>query len=200
MAVGARAGVCECACACVFAWTHWRAPTNTPNAPATMPSPQASLLRVPLPDVTRHYVLLAVARMLPCAEAHRALVAAGAEAAVQALLDGGPAAPELADEAAPPPTLVAGSFTRPAAWPDVQSTASKILVDIRKSPPAHAPQCCVCGKRAVDMPGGGPLKRCGGCRGPERWCSKECQRASWLAGHREACTQRKAAAVAPAST
>jgi hypothetical protein len=192
-------------CGAVRVWMHWRlltwsqqpskrARAHQPGSlachRALCPSPQASLLRVPLPDVTRRDVLLAIARMLPCAAAHRALVAAGTEAAVQALLAAGPA-----------------SNVRAAAWTDVEAAASEVLENIRQPPPAavrpagaaEARQCGVCGKHAAAMPGGGPLKRCGGCRGPERWCSTECQRTSWLGGHREACAQRQAAAAAAAA-
>jgi hypothetical protein len=159
-----------------------------------------------LPDQARHYALLAIIRMLACAEAHRALIAAGAEAAVQAMLAAGPAAPQLGDAAAPPPGA-AGPDARTAAWPDVVRAASEVLEDLREPPPADArpaadadaSKCAVCGKRAAAMPGGRPLMRCSGCRGPERWCSKECQRASWLGGHREVCRQRQAAAAASAA-
>jgi hypothetical protein len=134
--------------------------TNPIRAPATATILQASLLRVRLPDRTRSSILLAITRILPCAEAHRALVAAGAEAAVRALLAAGPA-----------------SNRRSAAWRDVEQAASEVLAAIRQPPPpatarptaaADAPQCAVCGKRAADVPGGRPLKRCAGCRGPER--------------------------------
>jgi hypothetical protein len=50
--------------------------------------------------------------------------------------------------------------------------------------------CSACG--AAAPPGAGPLLMCAGCGGPERWCSKECQRASWKAGHREVCKERRA--------
>jgi hypothetical protein len=163
---------------------------------------QASLLRAPLPDGIRHALLSAVARVLPCAEAHRALIAAGAETAVQALLSARPGPPHPTDADEPPPMVLVNA--RPAAWRDVEKAASEALAAIRQPPPgdaapaapADAPRCAACGKRAAGMPGGRPLMRCAGCRGPERWCSKECQRASWLGGHREACVQRQAAAAA----
>jgi hypothetical protein len=166
-----------------------------------------SLLRAPLPNVPRHAALVAIARILPCSSGHRALVAAGAEAAVQALLAAGPAAPRAADGAEPPPMeLGGGYFARPATWADVEEAASEVLEGIRRPPPADGrpaaadgtPQCALCGKLGAAMPGGRPLMCCGGCRGPERWCSKECQRASWLGGHRELCKQRQAAAAAAA--
>jgi hypothetical protein len=176
---------------------------------ASHPNHQASLLRVPLPDQTRHTALLAITSILPCAEARRALVAAGAEAALQALLAGGPAAPQPAGAPPlPPPVPVAGMDVRIATWLDVEKAASRILDEIRQPPPGDAqpaaaaddaaPQCAVCGKRAAATPGGRPLMRCGGCRGPEHWCGKECQRAHWVEGHREVCRQRQAAAAAAA--
>jgi hypothetical protein len=55
---------------------------------------------------------------------------------------------------------------------------------------AAPPKCAACG--AAAPPGGGPLQKCSGCGGPERWCSKECQRLSWKAGHRDVCKERQA--------
>jgi hypothetical protein len=59
-----------------------------------------------------------------------------------------------------------------------------------------APQVCTAcgalGSRAR------PLKLCSACRGPERWCSAECQRSSW-AGHKAVCKERRAAAASAAA-
>jgi hypothetical protein len=52
------------------------------------------------------------------------------------------------------------------------------------------PACVACG--AAPAPGR-PLMVCSACRGPERWCSAACQRASWPA-HKGACRQRAAGA------
>jgi hypothetical protein len=149
--------------------------------------------------------------IVSCAEARRALVGAGAEAAVRALLAAGPAGPQPADLDEPPLIMVAGSGRglHAPTWRDVEEIASKVLGKMRQPPPpaaappaaaaADAPQCVACGKRAAAAPGGRPLMRCGGCRGPERWCSTECQRESWLGGHREVCRQRRQAAAAAAA-
>jgi hypothetical protein len=144
------------------------------------------------------------------AEAHRALVAAGAEAAVEALLAGGAAAPPPAVQGAPLMRPLPSLFG-PIEWADIERAARQALLAIREPSPADAvpavpdgsPRCDVCGKSASAMPGGLPLMRCGGCRGPERWCSKECQRAGWLGAHRKQCKQRQAgvaSAAAAAST
>jgi hypothetical protein len=193
-----RVHVCVFFCKCAGAAAK-HVPTNPVRAPAPTPLPQVSLLRTPLPDNTRRCVLVAITRMLPCAEARRALVTAGTEAAVQAVLDGGQARHDEPDDAATRLELYAD-------WLQVQTAAFEVLAailrpppaDARPAPAADAPQCAACGKSAADVPGGGPLMRCGSCRGPERWCSQECQRASWAEGHREVCRQRQAATAAAA--
>jgi hypothetical protein len=71
---------------------------------------------------------------------------------------------------------------------------AKALEVLRRPPEPNGPAsrlCTVCGARAS-------LKRCAGCRGPERWCSAECQRSSW-AGHRAVCLERRASAAAAAA-
>ncbi|KAI8470189.1 MAG: hypothetical protein J3K34DRAFT_421311 [Monoraphidium minutum] len=72
----------------------------------------------------------------------------------------------------------------------------------RPAPAAHAPgaaapapagaarSCLQCG--AATAPGGGPLKVCRGCRAV-RFCSEECLRLAWRAGHKEACAALRAA-------
>jgi hypothetical protein len=119
-----------------------------------------------------------------------ALVAAGAEAA-----------------------LAAAPGTRQGSWAPALAEALEML----RGPPEHGPArsgpargplpagpaprlCSVCGARGSRAR---PLKQCGGCRGPERWCSAECQRSSWP-GHKAACLQMRAlvaaaAAAAPAA-
>jgi hypothetical protein len=107
-----------------------------------------------------------------------ALVAAGAEAAL--------------------PAAVGSSWQ--GAWAPALAEALEML----RRPPEHAPGplaagpaprlCAACGASGSRAR---PLKQCGGCRGPERWCSAECQRSSW-AGHRAVCLARRAAAAAAA--
>jgi hypothetical protein len=125
----------------------------------------------------------------------RALLAAGAEAAVRAAA--------AAARAAPAGGARRGEAQRAGAIQERARAALRALT----SPPAARlrgsrlvlssaagvapPQCSACG--AAAPPGGGALQKCSGCGGPERWCSKECQRASWVAGHREVCRDRRAA-------
>jgi hypothetical protein len=176
------------------------------------PPTQVSLLRAPLPVTLHHDVLAAVSAVAVYIRAHKALVAAGAEAAVEALLAGGAAAPRPAAQGAAPTEHVPSIFHGyKVEWADVERAAHQALLAIRDPTLADAvaastdgcASCEVCGDCAAPgplgpwpMPGCGVLMRCGGCRGPERWCSKECQRESWLGGHREVCKQRKAAASA----
>jgi hypothetical protein len=107
-----------------------------------------------------------------------ALVAAGAEAA-----------------------LAAAPGTRQGSWAPALAEALEMLRRPLEHgpgplPAGHAPRLCsVCGARGSRAR---PLKQCGGCRGPERWCSAECQRASW-AGHKAACLQMRAVAAAAAA-
>jgi hypothetical protein len=181
-------------------------------APAdSLPPTQVSLLRAPLPDTLRHDVLAAVSAVAAYTQAHRALVAAGAEAAVEALLARGAAAPPPAARGAAPTDPMPSIFFGPdVEWADVERAARQALLAIREpaladaapAVPDGSPRCDVCGECAAPgplgswpSPGCGVLKRCGGCHGPERWCSKECQRESWLGGHREVCRQRQAAAA-----
>jgi hypothetical protein len=104
-----------------------------------------------------------------------ALIAAGAEAA-----------------------LPAAAGSQQGAWAPTLAEALEML----RRPPEHAPGplpagsasrlCTACGARRSRAR---PLKMCGSCRGPERWCSAECQRSSW-AGHKTVCLERRAAAAA----
>jgi hypothetical protein len=106
-----------------------------------------------------------------------ALVAAGAEAA-----------------------LVAAAALRPGGWARALAAALEML-----PPPEHGPGpfgarpgpqvCIACGALGSRAR---PLKQCSACRGPERWCSAECQRSSW-AGHKAVCKERRAAASAAAA-
>jgi hypothetical protein len=107
-----------------------------------------------------------------------ALVAAGAEAA-----------------------LAAAPGTRQGSWAPALAEALEML----RRPPEHGAEplvagpaphlCTVCGARGSRAQ---PLKSCAGCRGPERWCRAECQRASW-AGHKAVCLERRAVAAAAAA-
>jgi hypothetical protein len=106
-----------------------------------------------------------------------ALVAAGAEAALQA-----------------------APGTRQGSWAPALAEALEML----RRPAEHGPGplaagpaaklCTVCGALGSRAE---PLQRCGSCRGPERWCSAECQRSSW-AGHKAVCLERRAVAAAAA--
>jgi hypothetical protein len=141
-------------------------------------------------------VLEAIRALAELPSGRRALRAAGAEAAVRA-----------AAAAAVVPTTRAGGARRTEAQTVsvIQERARAALQALTSPPGARLreaavevvsrlsvapPQCSACG--AAAPPGGGPLQKCSGCGGPERWCSKECQRASWVAGHREACKARRA--------
>jgi hypothetical protein len=96
--------------------------------------------------------------------------------------------------------LAAAAGSRQGAWAPALAEALEML----RRPPEHAtgpaaagPEprlCAVCGARGSRAR---PLKLCNGCRGPERWCSAECQRSSWP-GHRALCLERRAAAAAAA--
>jgi hypothetical protein len=78
-------------------------------------------------------------------------------------------------------------------------------LEVLRRPPEHGPGplaagpaprlCAACGARGSRAR---PLMRCTGCRGPERWCSAECQRISWP-GHRAVCLERRAAASTAAA-
>jgi hypothetical protein len=146
----------------------------------------------------------AIAGIAPFAQAHKALVAAGAAAAIEAALAAGGV----------DPAHLQPIFGR-VEWADVRMDGYGALLAIRDPVLADAvpavtddsPRCEVCGDCAAPgplgawpRPGCRALMVCGGCRGPERWCSKECQRKSWLEGHREVCKQRQAAAAAAAAT
>jgi hypothetical protein len=96
--------------------------------------------------------------------------------------------------------LAAAYQSRQRAWAPALAEALEML----RRPPQDGPGpaaagpeprlCAVCGARGSRAR---PLKLCIGCRGPERWCSAECQRSSW-AGHRAVCLERRAAAAAAA--
>jgi hypothetical protein len=159
---------------------------------ATRPNPHLSnpcLLHTPFPqlallplldgnDVPSCDVASAVRALAQHACGRAALVAADAEAA-----------------------LPAAAASRRGAWAPALAEALETLRRL----PEHGPGslaagtvprlCTVCG-----APGsrGRPLKQCAGCRGPERWCSAECQRSSW-AGHRAVCLERRGAAAAAAA-
>jgi hypothetical protein len=89
--------------------------------------------------------------------------------------------------------------------PAALAEALEQALELVRRPPEQGPEplaassaprlCAACG-----APGSRarPLMRCAGCRGPERWCSSECQRGSW-AGHRAVCLERRAAAAAAAT-
>jgi hypothetical protein len=88
--------------------------------------------------------------------------------------------------------LAAAAGLGQGAWAPALAEALGML----RRPPEHAsgpaPRLCtVCGAQGSSAR---PLKQCGGCRGPERWCSAECQRSGW-AGHRAVCLERRAAAA-----
>jgi hypothetical protein len=123
------------------------------------------------------------------AAGHAALRSAGAEAALSRLataravrrgrFDPRPFAAEaLAALRGPAPTasLAAGTSGVP-----IMETVTRYVC---------APACIACGAAAAPAR---PLMMCGACRGPERWCSAACQRASWPA-HKGACRQRAAGA------
>jgi hypothetical protein len=170
--------------------------------PPTTPSPQPTQLWVvkpvplPTPPPIPQVAALSVARcgtvaLRNTAAAMRALarhacgraalVAAGAEAALLAALAAGsregavePYLAEALEALRRPP--------EPGPGPAVDGPAAPRL-------------CLVCGARGSRAR---PLKVCAGCRGPERWCSAECQRSSW-AGHRAVCLERRAATTAAAA-
>jgi hypothetical protein len=144
-------------------------------------------------------VLISIFTLAGLPSGRRALLAAGAEAAVRA----------ASAAAVPPPTRRAGAARRAEAQRAgvIQEQARDALeallsppgarlrgssVGVFTTPAVAPPTCSACG--AAAPPGGGPLKKCAGCGGPERWCSKECQRASWVAGHREVCKERRGGA------
>jgi hypothetical protein len=130
---------------------------------------------MPGDDVPSWQAASAVKALAQHACGRAALLAAGAEAAL---------------------TAAAASWQGP--WAPALAEALEML---RRSP-EHGPGplvdsptprlCAVCGARRSRAR---PLKLCTGCRGPERWCSAECQRSSW-AGHRAVCLERRAAAAA----
>jgi hypothetical protein len=130
----------------------------------------------------------------------RALLAAGAEAAVRAAAAAAAAAAVTA--AATGGAHSGEAQTNGGGFQELARAALQALTSppgarLPGSPAQVAstlavvpPKCWACG--AAAPPGGGPLQKCTGCGGPERWCSKECQRASWAAGHREVCKARRA--------
>jgi hypothetical protein len=145
-------------------------------------------------------VLIAIRSLAALPSGRRALLAAGAEAAVRA-----------AAAAAVPPTTRRGGAPGGARRGEaqragvIQERAGAALQALMSPPRARLrrppvgvvstlavapPKCSACG--AAAPAGGGPLQKCSGCGGPERWCNKECQRASWAAGHREVCKERRA--------
>jgi hypothetical protein len=93
--------------------------------------------------------------------------------------------------------LTAAAESRQGAWSPALAEALEMLRRAPEGGPGplaagSEPQlCAVCG-----APGSRdrPLKQCGGCRGPERWCSAQCQRGSWP-GHKAVCQERRAAAA-----
>jgi hypothetical protein len=97
--------------------------------------------------------------------------------------------------------LAAVVASRPGAWAPALAEALEVL----RRPPERGPGpvaadavprlCSTCGARGSRDQ---PLKQCGACRGPERWCGAECQRRGW-AGHKAVCLERRAAAAASAA-
>jgi hypothetical protein len=98
--------------------------------------------------------------------------------------------------------LAAAYQSRQGAWAAALADALETLLRPPEDGPgalaAAGPEprlCAVCGARGSR---GRPLMQCGGCRGPERWCSAECQRRGWP-GHKAVCRERRAAAAAEAA-
>jgi hypothetical protein len=97
--------------------------------------------------------------------------------------------------------LTAAAASRRGAWAAALGEALEMLrrpPEVGPGPLADGPEprlCSVCGARGSRAR---PLMRCTGCRGPERWCSAECQRISWP-GHRAVCLERRAAASTAAA-
>jgi hypothetical protein len=128
-------------------------------------------------DTVSRLVASAVKALAQHACGRSALVAAGAEAALPAAAgwQQGPCAPALAE-----------------------------ALEMLRRPPEHGPGpvaagpaprlCAFCGAHGSSA----RLKQCAGCRGPDRWCSAECQRSSWAA-HRAVCLERRAAAASAAA-
>jgi hypothetical protein len=194
-----------------FGW-HTAAKADAP-APQPRPYPRNSPLLPPtsLPTIAQvrllsslgpchpscEHALVAICTLAALPSGRRALRAAGAEAAVRA----------AAAAAVPPTTRRTGDTRRGEAQRagDIREKARATLQALMSPPGARlrasivslastlvvaTPMCWACG--AAAPPGGGSLQKCTGCGGPERWCSKECQRASWVAGHREVCKARRA--------
>jgi hypothetical protein len=146
----------------------------------------------------RENVLVAICTLAALPSGRRALLAAGAEAAIRAAA----AAAAAAGGARRSEAQRVGAIQKHARTalesfkcpPGERLRVSLAVVSggLRLAPP----KCSACG--AAEPPGGGPLQKCTGCDGPERWCSKECQRASWKAGHKEVCKERRAARKEPA--
>jgi hypothetical protein len=156
-------------------------------------------------------VLAAIRTLAALPSGRRALLAAGAEAAVRTGAaaaaaaaglptprcgGGGTAAAAAAGSARRAEAQRAGAV-QAQAGAALQALTSPPAARLRESPRVLVsslvlapPKCSACGAAAPR--GGGPLQKCSGCGGPERWCSKECQRASWVAGHRDACKERRA--------
>jgi hypothetical protein len=153
-------------------------------------------------------VLIAIRTLAALPPGRRALRAAGAEAAVRAAAAAAaPSATRRAGAAAAAAAASAAGGARrgEAQRADIIQERARAALEALSSPPdarlweppvavvstptVAPPKCSACG--AAAPPAGGPLQKCSGCRGPERWCSKECQRASWAAGHREVCKARR---------
>jgi trimeric autotransporter adhesin len=189
---------------------HRLAPTHREHSFFAPPVAQVRLL-TSLGPCSRvcEPVLLAIRTLAALPAGRRALLAAGAEAAVVGA---------AVAAAVPPTTRGAGGAAAAAAAAAaggarrggariagaIHENACAALgalmsppgARLRESPALTAgtvslapPECEACG--AAAPPGGGPLQKCTGCGGPERWCSKDCQRASWKAGHREVCKARR---------
>ena len=68
------------------------------------------------------------------------------------------------------------------AVPSLPSDANNTSATVSEAAPDH--RCSACGSSG---PGNSTLLQCGRCR-RVRYCSKDCQRRSWLAGHKAECT------------
>jgi hypothetical protein len=150
-------------------------------------------------------VLATIRALAALPSGRRALRAAGAEAAVRAAAaaavpprtrsSGGAPAAEASGGARRGEAQRAGAIQEDARAA-LQALTSPPGARLRESPgvvmsvlASVPPRCSACG--AAAPAGGGPLKKCTGCGGPERWCSKECQRVSWVAGHRAVCKEEE---------
>jgi hypothetical protein len=173
-------------------------PTSALATPTLLTTAQVRLLSSlrPCSHVCEN-VLVAIRILAALPSGRRALRAAGAEAAVLAAASAAarPTTRRAVGTAAAAAAAAAGAIQERARRA-LQALTSPPGARLQESPclavsmrAAAPPKCVACG--ATEPPGGGPLLKCSGCGGPERWCNKECQRASWKAGHREVCKARR---------